>query len=809
MKTTDITSFNKIIENIPNAGGAFDSMPVMVWACDSSAGRNYFNRRWLEFTGRPLDAELKSGWSEAIHKDDVKEALRLIQKAVDQKSDFTVQYRLKRHDGQYRWVVDRGAPFYDNNGEFTGYMGSCIDIHDIRHSELKLEDYTEDLELMIQNRIYELHEKENQLKYFIESLPSIAWIKDKNGVYLLVNSAFSAFTAMPENEIIGKTDFEIYSTEDANEHTTEDRGVISGRVALIYEKSVKQQDGTTAYLEIIKKPIFNHIDEVIGLAGIARDITERKKAEAILKNSNEELEKLVAERTQNLNREKNMIELFYNLVPSGVFTAGTDCVVTSWNKSAEIITGYPAEDVVGKKCPFFCVENNSDSDEIEKKLKANQYVIKEGEFKTKDGRLIYILKKTGAIKDENGNITGKIESFEDITERRNAENEIKKARMEAERANRMKSDFLANMSHEIRTPMNSIIGFSDMMYNTKLDENQLDCLSHIKTSSQALLSLINDILDFSKIEAGKLEIENIEFDPARILYEVVGIVMPMLNAKKLDVNIANTYELKHKLIGDSNRLRQVLLNFATNAIKFSASGKIEIIFEKNSETETEADVTFGVRDEGIGIAPEKLEQIFSPFVQADNSTTRRFGGTGLGLAISNQLVKLMGAEKIFVESLPGRGSKFYFTLKLKKGALIKGGGACAPAAKIDGGKVKKSRKILLAEDSPPSIALMLKLLKMLGHEVIVAEDGERAVRAARAEKFDLIFMDVQMPELDGISATVKIREFDRVTPIVAMTASAMKDDIDSCLKAGMAACVSKPINVSEIEGVINRHAGTS
>ncbi|OQA77223.1 MAG: Autoinducer 2 sensor kinase/phosphatase LuxQ [bacterium ADurb.Bin243] len=809
MKETDEISNKNIIENIQCAGDSLDKMPVMVWTCDTSANRNFFNRRWLEFTGRPLDAELESGWTESIHKDDSKEALRLIRAAFAQKSDFTVQYRLKRHDGQYRWIVDRGTPLYGGDGNFTGYMGSCIDIHDIKLNELKLEDYTEDLELLIQNRMYELHEKENQLKYFIESLPSIAWIKDKNGFYLLVNSAFSDFTARPKNEIIGKTDFEIYPPEDAKEHTTEDRGVISGRVALIYEKSSKYRNGSTAYLEIIKKPIFNHIDEVIGLAGIARDITERKKAETFLKNANEELEKLVTERTQNLNREKNMIELFYNLVPSGVFTSGNDCIVTSWNKSAEAITGYPAEEIVGKTCPFFCGERHTNSEEITKKLCENQYVIKEGEFKTKDGRIIYILKKTGAIKDENGNITGKIESFEDITERRNAENEIKKARMEAERANRMKSDFLANMSHEIRTPMNSIIGFSDMMYNTKLDENQLDCLSHIKTSGQALLSLINDILDFSKIEAGKLEIENIEFDPARILYEVVGIVMPMLNAKKLDVDIGNTYELKHMLIGDSNRLRQVLLNFATNAIKFSASGKIRIIFEKNSETETEAAVTFGVSDEGIGIAREKLEQIFSPFVQADSSTTRRFGGTGLGLAISNQLVKLMGAEKIFVESRPGRGSKFFFKLNLKKGSLIKGGGAYAPAVKIGGGNVKKSRKILLAEDSPPSIALMLKLLKMLGHEVSVAEDGACAVRAARAEKFDIIFMDVQMPELDGISATLKIREFDRATPIVAMTASAMKDDIDSYLQAGMAACISKPINVSEIEGVINKYAAIS
>lgn len=780
---------------------------AMLWTRDREGALIFLNSEWFEYAGCPEDASPARCWTRAVHEEDLEGTLGLIKSAFAQKSEFTVQYRLRRHDGQYRWLADCGAPRYDANGEFDGYTGSCLDIHDLKTGESKLENYTEDLELMIQDRIYALHTKENQLKYFIESLPEMAWIKDHNGAYLLVNSACADFIGTNAADIIGKTDFDLLPEALARKHTEEDISVILEGRHLNYEQTAEKAGGGTIHLEIIKRPVYNHVDEIIGLAGVARDITDRKKAEAILKDANLELERQVAERTRNLNREKDMIELFYNLVPSGVFTCNVNCVITSWNKSAEIITGLQAPDVVGKSCPFIRL-NCFDRPITLEELSGNQFIVKEGECVTEDGRKIYLLKKTTALRDETGVIAGMIESFEDITKRRDTEKEILKAQTEAERANKMKSDFLANMSHEIRTPMNSIIGFADMLFNTKLTDEQNDCLGYIKTSSQTLLSLINDILDFSKIEAGKLEIESLEFDLNRVLYEVAGIITPLLDAKKLRVDIANTFALKHYLIGDPNRIRQVILNFATNAIKFSRDGDIKILFELVCETESDATFTLGIEDRGIGIAPEKIEHIFSPFVQADSSTTRRFGGTGLGLAISNQLVKLMGAEKIFAESRVGFGSKFYFTLKLKKGAVIKGAPVNRPSIKLKEADAREKfrAKVLLAEDSPANTALMAKLMKILGHDITIAGNGLLAVEAACKEKFDLIFMDVQMPEMDGIEATRKIREAGVETPIVAMTAAALKDDIDSCLSAGMNAYTSKPINVAEIQGLIQKYA---
>ncbi len=776
---------------------------AMLWARDASGTIAFLSDAWFEFAGLPPDSDPQVCWNNSLLKEDQDAALKALKAAEAQKTEFTVQYRLRRRDGLYRWIADSGAPRYDEYGEFCGYTGSCVDITDLKASDSLLEDYTENLEQMIQERVYALHEKENQLKYFLDSLPDAAWIKDHNGTYLLVNSAFASFYGMPEESFPGKTAFDILPETEARTEAEEDVLVALEGATINHEKKFEMTGGRTVYLEILKRPIYNHVEEIMGIAGIARDITERKRAEIILKNANEELERQVAERTVKLNREKSMIELFYNLVPSGVFTSDGNCVITSWNHRAEDITGCAASETIGKTCPFIrrqCFGKPVNLDE----LRESQFVVKEGEWIRPDGKPVYLLKKTTAVRDESGAITGRIESFEDITERREAERSIQASRIEAERANRMKSEFLANMSHEIRTPMNSIIGFADMLFAMNLTNEQMDCLSYIKTSSQTLLALINDILDFSKIEAGKLEIESVEFELNRVLYEVAGIITPLLDAKKLKVDIANTFDLKHHLIGDPNRIRQIILNFATNAIKFSKENDIKILFELVSETDTEAAIMLGVEDRGIGIAPEKLGQIFLPFVQSDSSTTRRFGGTGLGLAISNQLAKLMGAEKIFVESRIGCGSKFYFTLKLKKGSEIKGAPVNRPSIKLkDPAAPKKLRaKVLLAEDSHANIALMTKLMKILGHDVSVAENGIVALEAARRERFDLIFMDVQMPEMDGIEATRRIREFDGEIPIVAMTAGAMKDDLESCLAAGMNAYLSKPINVAEIEGVI-------
>ncbi|HNY10672.1 MAG TPA: ATP-binding protein [Candidatus Wallbacteria bacterium] len=375
----------------------------------------------------------------------------------------------------------------------------------------------------------------------------------------------------------------------------------------------------------------------------------------------------------------------------------------------------------------------------------------------------------------------------------------------AESANRMKSEFLANMSHEIRTPINSVIGFSDMLAKTPMTAEQFEMLEYVRLGSHSLLTLINDILDFSKIEADKLELENVEFDLNMLAHEVISIINPIAVKKKLNLVAEVNVPLGRNVLGDPARLRQVLLNMVSNSIKFTEKGKITIelkLIETGPET---VKVRFDVTDEGIGISEDIIPLLFKPFTQADRSTTRKFGGTGLGLAISDKLVKMMGAKRIFLESTPGRGSRFYFTLEFKLGDVKKERKFFeVPAPPEAAMKLSSHYKILLAEDNIMNQILTEKLLVAHGHSVKIADNGQIALDILEKESFDVILMDVQMPIMDGLEATRRIRARGLKLPIIAMTASAMKGDDVMCREAGMNTYISKPINIETLEPAIAR-----
>ena len=388
----------------------------------------------------------------------------------------------------------------------------------------------------------------------------------------------------------------------------------------------------------------------------------------------------------------------------------------------------------------------------------------------------------------------------DITARRKMHEDMAQARAQAEASSQAKSEFLANVSHEVRTPLNAVMGLTRLLQQSSLNPEQRQYLDLIDRSASTLLALLNDILDLSKIEAGKLVFEQIRFDIGRWVREAVALHTPAAQAKGLRVDVDIADDVPRKLEGDPGRLRQILSNLVSNAVKFTESGRILVTVrlapDQTGAQRDQLRLLFAVRDSGVGIPQDKQQQIFEAFTQADASTTRRYGGTGLGLAICARLVAMMGGS-IHVLSRPGEGSTFRFTANFEQAAAeIHVMTELAPLEPAG----RAGQRVLLAEDHAINELLMRKLLAQMGYEVTVARDGQEAVRCWQSQPFDLVLMDVQMPVMSGFEATAQIRALEaadagrRHTPIVALTAHAMAGYREKCLAAGMDAYVSKPVS---------------
>ncbi|MHB8974068.1 MAG: response regulator [Pirellulaceae bacterium] len=514
---------------------------------------------------------------------------------------------------------------------------------------------------------------------------------------------------------------------------------------------------------------------------------EREQGEQILRESEERLQAII----------QNTSEIIYTLSPDGVFTY----VSPAWSRKL----GHDLSEVVGKSfvgfvhpsgvsiCQAFLQRALSTGDPQEKV-----------EFRVRhnDGTWYWYQSSGACVKDTDGHPICFVGVGEDITKRKRTEEELIRARQVAEVANRSKSEFLANMSHEIRTPMTAILGFTDILLGNSLTEESAIAAEIIKRNGVYLLDLINNILDLSKIEAGKCTVDLQKCSPSQIAAEVISLMKVRADAKGLPLSLEVQGNIPEKVTTDPIRVRQCLLNLIGNAIKFTEVGGVRVVMRLDSVPEGECKFVFDVIDTGLGMSADQMDLLFRPFSQVDSSACRRFGGTGLGLAISKRMAEMLGGD-IVVRSSPGQGSTFSFSIgigRLDGLAMTQELSQAVTARKpVSDTPQHLDCRILLAEDGPDNQRLIAFLLRKAGAEVELAGNGRIALDLALAAQqagspFDLVLMDMQMPDMDGYEVTQKLRSAGFEQPIIALTAHAMTEDRQKCLDAGCDDYLSKPVD---------------
>ena len=559
------------------------------------------------------------------------------------------------------------------------------------------------------------------------------------------------------------------------------------------EMRMRHQDGH--WITVLMRGSVSERDEnqlALRIAGTAVDVSALKEA------------------TRKAEQSEALFKTIIDLLPQRVFWKDREGRFLGFNQKFKTDTGL--EDIIGRTdqdMPWAGAQASFFQEWDRRIMATRQPVLELVEELTRGGgEQTWLTTSKVPLIDARSEVWGILGTYQDITRFKQVEAELIKARNIAESASKAKSEFLASMSHEIRTPMNGVIGFTDLLLDTPLDTEQRSLATTIRDSGMSLMTIIDDILDFSRIEAGRVMVERTRVDAKQIARDVLTLMRPRAANKQLDLDVHWPAAVSANIIADAGRLRQVLLNLTANAIKFTESGRVLI----RACGDVDGMLRIEVEDSGIGISPEQLSRLFTKFTQADSSTTRKYGGTGLGLAISKQLVELMGGQ-IGARSRLLSGSTFWFTMPFaQRGDAEATRDVVAPDTKRLREFAQHDREdrplVLVVEDHAVNRMLATRMLAKFGCEVDIAENGRVACERTARQHYDLLFMDCQMPEMDGFEATRLIRDREhnsgRHTPIVALTANAMSEDRERCLDAGMDDYITKPYSAADFQRAIER-----
>jgi PAS domain S-box-containing protein len=768
----------KLYESEERFRGIFEHAPSGIAVVGLDWRTLQVNPAFCRIVGYSEQELLSKTWLELLHPDDVRLAFQNRERFTkDPLACVDTERRYIHSSGTVVWARVRVSLVQDGDGSPLYFVAHAEDITERKRAEEAL------------------RESEDCFRIMADSSPTMLWLTDAAGSILFVNRAYREICAVTSEQVAGYQWQLAIHPDDAAEYVGTFQRAVREHTPSRAEGRFQDAAGQWRWVFSHAEPRFSPSGEFLGHVGLSLDITGRKQAEQALHASEEKFRELA----------ENIREVFWIMSPT---TNETIYVSPAY----EEVWGRTCESLYRDPMSFTDAMHPDDLEESHlwfARQIAGELIDSEYRIRTPDGQEKWIRDRAFPIRDRAGQLVRVVGIAEEITERKRYQEELIQARQGAEAANQAKSRFVANMSHEIRTPINGVLGMVQLLLETELTPEQRRYATVAHSSGRTLLTLIDDILDLSKIEARKIVFENLNFDLRDTVQDVVELLRVQASEKGLSIHSRMSPEIPALLRGDAHRLRQVLTNLSSNAIKFTERGGVTLQGALESRSEGAVTVRFTVSDTGIGIGPDQVGRLFRPFTQADASTTRKYGGTGLGLAICKQLVEMMGGT-IGVDSREGHGSSFWFTAVLQL-ALASAGEKPGQAADAGFGAHRgtspreRTARILVAEDNAVNREVALAFLGKLGYRSSAVSNGADAFEAVKSGDYDLVLMDCEMPVMDGFDATRRIRESIQTgIPIIALTANAMQADRDRCLREGMTDYLSKPVDLEKLANVLDK-----